>query len=150
MRLPVKESMPSGYKGFTWTNGKYLNASAFRGTGYDKTISSGEFVSWFDNPMALQLIAVNQTFTLNSCIMSAGWSNDVSVDYHWLLLINTALQHHAIVKYLHKSGTDIQLVWFDSRPIQSVMELAILTLEWTICASHIETVVSQKSQSDMW
>ena len=71
--------IPSGYKGFSWTNGGYLNIASFNSSGYRYTISSGGFFSWFNTPLVLQLIAGNQTFTLNSRIMSAGWSNSISV-----------------------------------------------------------------------
>lgn len=89
---PVQASIPSGYKGFSWTNGNYLNAPSFPTSGYPVLLASGTYVAWFNYPMTVQTLMSNSTITLNSCIMGAGWSNSIvlTIDgYYNSILKNT-------------------------------------------------------------
>ena len=72
-------AIPSGYKGFSWANGNYINASAQPGSGYPIILASGMYVVWFNNPLTIQTLVANDTIVLNSCVMGAGWSNSLSV-----------------------------------------------------------------------
>ena len=89
---PVQGTLPSGYKGFSWANGNYLNVNSFSGTGYPVLVASGSYVAWFNNPMTMQILVSNNTITLNSCVMGAGWSNSVFLTingYYNSILKNT-------------------------------------------------------------
>lgn len=76
---PVQGTLPAGYKGFSWTNVGYLNMAAFNTTGYRYGHSSGQLIAWFNSVFTLEMLVANQTFTLNSCVMSAAWADTVSV-----------------------------------------------------------------------
>lgn len=53
--------------------------AGYNTSGYRYAHSSGQLIAWFGNVFTLQLLVANQTFTLNSCVMSAGWADTVSV-----------------------------------------------------------------------
>ncbi|CAF1211538.1 unnamed protein product [Rotaria sordida] len=69
--------IPSIYQNLSWTNAKYLNATGLPGSGYPYVCVSGEYVCWFNNPMTIETLVVNRTFTINSFVTAAGWSNSL-------------------------------------------------------------------------
>jgi len=71
----VHGTIPSTYKGLNWTNGNYLNATAYPSTGYQFVRVSGEYVAWFNYVLTIQTLVANSTFILNSCVMAAGWAD---------------------------------------------------------------------------
>ncbi|CAF3538088.1 unnamed protein product [Rotaria sp. Silwood1] len=75
----VNGIIPSMYKNLSWTNAKYLNATALSTTGYRYVCVSGEYVCWFNTPMTIETLTVNKTFTINSFVTAAGWSNSISL-----------------------------------------------------------------------
>ena len=74
-----EDPIPSGYKGFSWTNGNYMNVSKWPSNGYPLIRASGAYVAWFNRPLRIQTLVANTTITLNSCIMGVGWSDPISL-----------------------------------------------------------------------
>ena len=90
--ISSEDSIPSGYKGFSWTNGNYLNISTRPTTGYPIIRASGTYLAWFDATMTIQTLIANDTITLNSCIIGVGWFSPISLrinGYYNGLLKNT-------------------------------------------------------------
>ncbi|CAF1122883.1 unnamed protein product [Rotaria sordida] len=73
----VNGIIPSIYQNLSWTNAYYLNESGIPNIGYRYVRVSGEYVCWFNSPMTIQTLIVNKTFTINSFVTAAGWSDSV-------------------------------------------------------------------------
>ncbi|UJR34484.1 hypothetical protein I4U23_021892 [Adineta vaga] len=72
---PSEAIIPSNYSGFTWTNARYANVSAYPTSGYAYARVSGEYVLWFKTTVTIETTPNNKTITLNSGQMSSGWSD---------------------------------------------------------------------------
>ncbi|CAF1612181.1 unnamed protein product [Didymodactylos carnosus] len=76
-------SLPSNlYENLLWTNGYYLQATAafFAPTGYPTLRTSGNNTGYYEGNLMLTIQAVSNctTFTFNSVLMIAGWTQTLS------------------------------------------------------------------------
>ncbi|CAF0828301.1 unnamed protein product [Adineta ricciae] len=71
----VQGALPSNYSGLSWTNGKYLNATAFSTTGCIYALVSGQYVTFLKSTVIIQTLPNNATITLNSGQFSSAYAN---------------------------------------------------------------------------
>ncbi|CAF3067577.1 unnamed protein product [Rotaria sp. Silwood2] len=76
---PVQGTIPAVYANLQWVDANYLNATARPTSGYRFVVVSGEYIAWNNVALTIQTLLTNNTITLHSCVMAAGWSDSVTL-----------------------------------------------------------------------
>ena len=71
--------LPTNYGHLSWTHCYYINSTRYPTSGYRFALASGEMIAWFNATMTIAALKNNQTFTLNSFVMAAGWSDSYNL-----------------------------------------------------------------------
>ncbi|UJR34463.1 hypothetical protein I4U23_021870 [Adineta vaga] len=72
---PVQGILPSNYGGLNWTNGKYINATAFSTTGCIYARTSGDYVSFLKSTVIIETSPNNSTIQVISWQLSSAYAN---------------------------------------------------------------------------
>ncbi|CAF4821397.1 unnamed protein product, partial [Rotaria sp. Silwood2] len=76
---PAQGTIPAVYANLQWVDANYVNATVLPASGYRFLVVSGEYIAWNRDALTVQTLLTNNTITLHSCMMAAGWSDSVTV-----------------------------------------------------------------------